>query len=85
MKKLSLILMLAICMTAYGVEQQRDSVTVNKVKTEKVSKKGKKEKKPSKKEQMKQLMKKEKPTYVEPSAEDRKRDSIAGTTKTKLY
>lgn len=85
MKKITVLLMLAICANAYGIEQ-RDSVIAQQVKTEKTAKKAKKPKKLSKKEKAKLLMKYNKPTgYVEPSSEDRRKDSIAGTTNIKLY
>lgn len=85
MKKITVLLMLAICTNAYGTEQ-RDSVITQQVKTEKAAKKAKKPKKLSKKEKAKLLMKSNKPAgYVEPSAEDRRKDSIAGTTNIKLY
>lgn len=84
MRKLliSLVMVLAtICAQGQTckVESQTSSKTVKVTKKQKM-------KKLSKKEQRQQLMKKNKTaSYVEASAEDKHKDSIAGVTNLKLY
>ena len=93
MRKL-LISLVMVLATICAQGQEKTTVTINDTckvegqtssKTVKVTKK-QKMKKLSKKEQRQQLMKRNKTaSYVEASAEDKHKDSIAGVTNLKLY